>query len=155
MYDRSKKTSDRNFPVTVKKPIGSQLRINITALSMSTITLAFSWAPTNHETLIRQPLRHLTTLPMRTLSPISTLTKQRPNLEQAYIRCSLPCDRWTVEVRNCASTLNFFPKNVPERRLNKTVATSFELGDLWKPEARTEFQRLWWTVAVVKCTCLF
>ena len=53
-------------------------------------------------------LSHSTTVMKGTLCPISILNQQLTNLEETYIQCSLPCERWTVRRSDCASALHSF-----------------------------------------------
>ena len=46
-------------------------------------------------------------------------------------------------------------KNLPDGRVNETVATVEQLSDLCKPGALDGNTPLWWTVIAFKCSFLF
>ena len=94
------------FPVPVKNPGEFPVAINITVLLIKSITLISFWTRRIHGTWFQQLLRHLTTLMIVTVCPISTLSQQLTNLKQTHIRCSLHCDGWTVKGRDCTSDLH-------------------------------------------------
>ena len=138
------------FPDLVKNPSAFPVTIGITVLLMSSITLNSFWTRTIYGTLFQQLLCHSITLMINTLCLISTLNQQLTNLEQAHIRCSLPCKGWTVKGRDCESALHSF---------NEITYQTDEWTKQWlrlkNPERWMEFRRLWWTVIVFKCSHLF
>ena len=96
------------FPDLVKNPSAFPVTIGITVLLMSSITLISFWTRTIYGTWFQQLLCHSVTLLIDTLCPISTLNQQLTNLEHTHIRCSLPCEGWTIKGRDCASALHSF-----------------------------------------------
>ena len=82
--------------------------------------------------------------------------QQLTNLEQTHIRCSLPCEGWTVKGRDCASALHSF--NEITHQTDEWTKQLLRLKS-WvisgNPEWWMEFHRLWWTVIVVKCNICF
>ena len=144
------------FPDLVKKPSAFPVTIGITVLFMSSITLNSFWTRTLYGTWFQQLLCHSITLMINTLCPIRTLNQQLTNLEQTHIRCSLPCERWTVKGRDCAPDLHSFNEITYQ-----TVEWTKQLLRLKKwvisgnPQRWMEFRRLWWTVIVFKCSHLF
>ena len=96
------------FPDLVKNPSAFPVTIDITVLLMSSIPLITFLACTIYGTWFQQLLCHSITLMIDTLCPISTLNEQLTNLERTRIRCSLPCEGWTVKGRDCASALHSF-----------------------------------------------
>ena len=144
------------FPDPVKNPSAFPATINMSVLLMSSIALISFWPRTFYGTCLQQLLRHSTTIMIDTLYSIKTLNQQLTNLEQSHIRCSLHCERWTVERKDCASTLRSF-KEITYR----TDEWTKQLLQLkrWvisgSPEQWMEFRRLWWTVIAFKCSYLF
>ena len=96
------------FPDPVKNPTAFPVTIGIIVLLMSSITLISFWTCTVYGTWFQQLLCYSILLMIDTLCPISTLNQQLTNLEQTHIRCSPPCEGWTVKRRDCASALHSF-----------------------------------------------
>ena len=133
----------------------TQLAINATVLLVRCIPRIFFQTATIYGTWIGQPLWHSTTLLMRTLYPSSILKQKLTNLEQAFVRCSLHCDRWTVKGNKCASVLLFF------------IFTTYRTDDWTKQflrlkrwvifgsiEQTMEFHCFWRAVIVFNYSCL-
>ena len=152
---RSTENEKKTFPDLAKNPSAFQATTNV-ILFMSSIHLIYFWARTIYGTWMQQLFCCATRLMIGTLYAISTLKQQLTNLEQTYNRCSLRCERRTVRGRDCALHSDSFRKITYQTddwrkqllRLNSWVT----FGSL---EQWLEFQRLWWTVVVFKCTCLF
>ena len=125
-------------------------------LLKSSIALISFWTRTVYWTRFQQLLCHSTTLMIHTLCSISTLNQQLNNLEKNHIRCSLHCERWTVKGINCASALHSF-KEITYRtdEWTKQLLRFQSWVISGSPEQWMEFQRLWWTVSVFKCSYLF
>ena len=144
------------FPDPVKNSSTFPATINISVLLINSIPLISFWTRTFYRTWFQQLLCHSTTLMIQSLCPISTLNQHFTNLEQTHIRCSLHCERWTVNGKDCASALHSF-KEITYRtdewtkqllRLKSWVFSG-------SPEQCLEFRRLWWTVIVFKCSYIF
>ena len=123
---------------------------------MSSIALISFWPRTFYGTCLQQLLRHSSTIMIDTLYPISTLNQQLTNLEQTHIRCSLPCERWTVKGKDCASALRSF-KEILYRRMNERNSC-YGWKVAWSLETRSNgwnTARLWWTVLAFKYSYLF
>ena len=144
------------FPDPVKNPTAFPVTIGITVLLMSSIALISFWTRTIYGTWFQQLLCHSITLMIDTLCPISTLNQQFTNLEYTHIRCSLPCEGWTVKGRDCASALHSFNEityQTDEWTKQLLGLKSWVISG--NPERWMEFRRLWWTVIVFKCSHLF
>ena len=130
--------------------------INITVLLLSSITLIFFWKHKNYGKRFQQLLGHSTTRMTDTLCPISTINHQLTQLEQTHICYSLPCERWTVKWRDCASALHSFREIT--YRMDEWTKQLLRLKS-WaisgNPEQWMEIRRLWWTVFVFKQAICF
>ena len=93
------------LPDPVKNPSVSQRTINITVLLMRRKSPISFRTRTIYGTWIQQVLCHSTKILKGTLYRISTFKRYFNNLEQAYIRCSVHCNRWTAKGSDCASAL--------------------------------------------------
>ena len=144
------------FPDPVKNPSAIPATINMSLLLLSSIALISFWPRTIYGTCLQQLLGHSTTIMIDTLYPISTFNQQLTNLEQTHIRCSLHCERWTVEGKDCTSALRSF-KEITYRTYEWTEQLlrlkSWVISG--SPEQWIEFRRLWWTVVAFKCSYLF
>ena len=154
--------SDRSTEngITIPDPIKNlnafPVTINIPILLMRSIALISFWVRTFHGIWFQQLLCHSTTLMIHTLCSISTLNQQLNNLEQTHIRWSLHCQRLTVKGRDCASALHSFKEftyRTDEWMKQLLTLKSWVISG--SPEQWMEFQRLWWTVIVFKCSYLF
>ena len=137
-------------------PSSFPLTIGVTVLLMSSITLISFWTRTIYGTCFQQLLCRSVTVMIDTLCPISTLNQQLTNLEQTHIRCSPPCDGWTVKGRDCASALHSFNEityQTDEWTKQLLRLKSWVISQ--NPERWMEFRRLWRTVIVFKCSHLF
>ena len=123
---------------------------------ISGITLTSFWTRTIYWTWFQQLFCHWITLMIDTLCPINTLNQQLTNLEQTHIRCSLPCEGWTVKGKDCASALHFFNEityHTDKWKKQLLWLKSWVISG--NPERWMEVRRLWWTVIVFKCSHLF
>ena len=145
-----------SFPDPVKNPSAFAAAINLTVVLVSSIALTPFWTRTISGTWFQQLLCHSTTLMIDTLCPISFFNQQLTYLKQSHIRCSLHCERWERKGRDCALALHSF-KEITYRpdewtrqllRLKSWVISG-------NPEQWMESRRLWRTVVVIKCSCLF
>ena len=144
------------FPDPVKNASALPVTIGITVLLMSSITRISFSTRTIYGTWFQQHLCHSITLLIDTLCPISTLNQQLTNLEQTHIRCSLPCEGWTVKGRDSESALHSFNEITDQtdewtKQLLRLKSWVFS----GNPERWMEFRRLWRTVIVFKCSHLF
>ena len=133
------------FPDAVKNPSAFPVTIGTTVLLTSSITLIF-FEPV-------QFMGHCSSSSY--VNTISTLNQQLTNLQQTHIRCSLPCEGWTVKVRDCASALHSFNKftyQTDEKTKHLLQLKSWVISG--NPGRWMEFRRLWWTVIVFKCSHL-
>ena len=140
----------------MKNPSTFAATINLTVLLMSSIALISFWARAHSGTWFQQPLCQSTTLMIDTLCPITTFNQQLTNLEQTHIRCSLQCERWAVQGRDCVSAFHSFKEIT--YRTDESTRQLLRLKS-WvisgNPGQWMEFHRLWWTVVVFKCSYLF
>ena len=144
------------IPHPVKNPNAFSATINIPVLLMRSIALISSWARKIYGTWFHQLLWHSTTLMIHTLCSITALNQDFNNLEQTHIQFSLHCERWTVKGRDCASALRSFREityRTDERTKQLLRLKSWVISG--SPEQWMEFNRLWWTVIVFKCSYLF
>ena len=143
-------------PDPVKNPSAFPVKIGITVLLMSSITLTSVWTRTIYETWSHQALCYSILLMIDTLCPISTINQQLKNLEQTHIRCSFHCEGWTVKGRDCASALHSFNEitcQTDEWTKHFLILKSWVISG--NPERWLEFRQLRWTVIVFKCSHLF
>ena len=148
---------ERNYVSrSVKRPSEFPATVNISVLLMSSIALISFWTRTFYGTWLQQLLYHWTTLMIHILCPISTLNQQLTNLEQTHIRRSVHCEQWTAKRRACASALHSF-KEITYRtdEWTKQLLRLKSWVICGSQEQCMEFHRLWWTVIVFKCSCLF
>ena len=144
------------FPDFLKNPSAFPVTIGITVLYMSSITLIIFLTRTIYGMWLQQLICYSITLKIDTLCPLSTLNRQLTNLEQTHIRCSLPCEGWTVKGKDCASTLHSFNEITYQTdEWTKQLLRLKSWVIFGNPERWMDFLRLWWTVIVIKCRHLF
>ena len=144
------------FPDFLKNPSAFPVTIGITVLYMSSITLIIFLTRTIYGMWLQQLICYSITLKIDTLCPLSTLNRQLTNLEQTHIRCSLPCEGWTVKGKDCASTLHSFNEITYQTdEWTKQLLRLKSWVIFGNPERWMDFLRLWWTVIVIKCSHLF
>ena len=158
LLQKSERSTDSGitFPDSVKNPSAFPVTIGITVLLIRSTTLISFWTRTIYGTGFQQLLCHSITLMIDTLCPISTLNQQLTNLEQTHIRCSLPCEGWTVKGRDCAwasHSFNEITYQTDEWTKQLLRLKSWVISG--NPEPWMEFRLLWWTVIVFKCSHLF